>query len=568
MRLHTFLGIALSGILSANAIAQDTHGAITIADAVIPSGYTTEVPVEISSDFDMAGFTFRISVPDGITVTAIEVADDRLPEGASSSNFIPGPLNPKDGHYTISGALNYFISGVAQSFTGREGTVAKLTLAADAAMSLGDYSITIDEVVITDGTGSDRNADGCTFTLTVKEFSYDEGYGIEIEPFAFKEDVEIDITSTNATALTHIAFDVIPQSEFITNELYYVDGKLAKTKYTTSIDTNEDGTTHVEIDRRSSNTVADGSTIGAFGLVYDAALADGIYTVTIQNIEMTDADDNSYNVAPYTTEIYVGSNPKATVTDGVVTYHGNYSSADAYALLTASLPEQDGITIDLTEVSATAEDASELSMGNVILAKDFVSYGRDMTGHVWGTLCLPFAVTAGQGINFYTITDATTSVVTFTKTNAGLAANTPAIFKLDADDATSFVVKGEGPVEATFATTTTLSPAAQTLSPWALNGVYTTQTVSGSNSAYIITANELKNITGTITAKAFHAWISGSKYQQGARIRIVDGDSTTGIEELEQDNASQLIYDLMGRQQQTLGNGMFGIMNGQKVLNF
>lgn len=83
--------------------------------------------------------------------------------------------------------------------------------------------------------------------------------------------------------------------------------------------------------------------IGSFTLYKDGGgddgsyfIADGIHQLNIKNVVATDADGNTYKVAPYIGDVYVGE-AKATAQNGKVDFNGDYTDESALQLLNNSL---------------------------------------------------------------------------------------------------------------------------------------------------------------------------------------------------------------------------------------
>jgi len=458
-------------------------------------------------------------------------------------------------------ALNY---GDGAAFTGTSGEVASILIEADASAVAGSYTIELVNVAVGFPSGKDVDISGSSFTLTVGELSYDEGYSVEVIPFAFKEDIEVPITLDNLTDLTNIALDVELPSAFVDGELYYIDNPLGKTKFNVSDELSADGTVHVTVDRRSSNKVnaGTGTEVATIGLVYDgSAVQAGVYPITVKNIQMTDVDGNSYKVAPYTTEIFVGEAPKATVTDGVAAFHGNYGGATEFALLKAALPT--GATIDLTEVSAMAEDATTLKTDNVIVTADAVAYGRTVSND-WGTLCLPFAVESDDNIQLYEMSGASSTALSFEKVSSAVA-NTPLVFK--ATGGFSIKTTNDGSFDVNFSAANPSVQITPSVTNWVVNGSFIDETVDVSSmQAYALSEGVFHRATSKIYVKPFRAWFQNNGAPMGAAIRIEEG--TDGIDFVEQEDGSvKLIYDMQGRLLKNGEQQQMYIENGKKVIS-
>ena len=553
--------IVLAGMIAFGAQADDFTGSLFIKDATITPGGTATLSIQLTNNVEVSGFQFDMTLPEGVSYRSWNISEERLPSGATTADQIH---SQSFANQVFKGAmaLNF---GDGAAFTGTSGEVATIIIEADASAVEGSFTIDLVNVSVGFPSGKDEDIAGSSFTLTVGAFSYDEGYSVEVLPFAFKEDVDIPITMSNLTAITNIALDVELPDAFVNGELYYTDNPLGKTKFNVSDELNSDGTIHITIDRRSSNKVnaGSGTEIVTLGLAYDgSAVPVGVYPISIMNIQMTDEDGNTYMAAPYTTEIFVGESPKATVTGGVASFHGNYEGATEFALLKAALPT--GATIDLTEVSAMAEDATFLQTDNVIVTADAVAYGRTLANE-WGTLCLPFAIETNDNIQLYEMSGASSTALSFEKV-ASAAANTPLVFKATGE---GFTIKttNDGSFEVGFAAANSTVKITPSVANWVINGSYVDESVNVSNlQAYALSGGEFHRVTSKINVKAFRAWLQNNGTPMGAAIRIEEG--TDGIELVEQEDGSvKLIYDIQGRQLKNGGHQQMYIENGKKVIS-
>ncbi|MBR5715101.1 MAG: hypothetical protein IKX59_00805 [Bacteroidales bacterium] len=260
-------------------------------------GSNVTVSVEMNNTVNVVAFQFEVFLPDGISFESIVLSEERTKSGTYTiSAGVPKP----DGSVQV---LCYSSSIPPTPFDSSSGEVCTINLNIGEGVTDGDYSITFKNIEITD---TDANGhiveEDVTATLTIGSASYDEGYSVRILPFLVTEDAEGTFFVTNATKLTNVEFDVVLPADFITNELYYIDAVLGKTKFTTSDELN--GTIiHVSVARKSSNTIAIGEDTGlaSLGIAYDDVIASGANIITIKNIILTDIDGNEFHAAPFTT---------------------------------------------------------------------------------------------------------------------------------------------------------------------------------------------------------------------------------------------------------------------------
>lgn len=562
MKSKMISSLVLAGMVAFGAQAEDFSGSLFIKDATIAPGGTATLSVQLTNNIDINGFQFKMTLPTGISYTSWSLSEERLPSGATTSDCVKSQSFVNQ-VFSCASALNY--GDTPASFTGTEGEIALVTITADASLAEGSYTINLTEIDVASSGGTDYDVPSTSFTLTVGAISYDEGYAVEVLPFAFKEDVDISLTMDNLTAITNIALDVeLPKELVETEDFYYFDNYPGNSsKFNVNYDSNTDGSLHVTIDRRSKNkfNAGSGTNVAILGLTYDGIpLSAGVYPIAIKNIQLTDVDGNTYLAAPYTTEIFVGTSPKITVTNGVAAFHGNYGGTDEYALLTAALPES--ATIDLTEVSALADDPSSMQMNNVYVTADDVSYSRTVTSE-WGSLCLPFAVETNDNIQLYELVAATSTSLTFEKV-ASAVAGTPLIFK--ASEGFSFKVANDG-FNVGFAADDRAPQLNTNVDKWVINGSYFDESIDVSSmQAYALNGGEFHKVLSKLNVKAFHAWLQNNGTANAPAFRIFDG--TEGIQVIEQEDGSvKLIYDLQGRMLKSGEHQQMYIENGKKIMS-
>ena len=556
MKIKMISSLVLAGLVAVGAQAENFAGSVYIEDAVIAPGGKATLSVQLENNVDVAGFQLTMKLPEGIRFSSWGLSENRLPSGATTGDCVKSQTFENQ---VFVGALALFY-GESAVFTGSSGEVATITIEADASATEGTYSIELENVVVAFPSNEDIRIGGTSFTLTVGALSYDEGYKVEILPFALTDDSSFPFLMANETNINAFAFDVIlpPSilSEFyggITFDLYRFDTGAQ----------NNNGTIHVTASStRRTIAAGSGTTCATLKLYYEEGFVEtGVYPILIKNITMTDEGGNTHFVAPYTTEIFVGNSPKASVTDGVVAFHGNYGGADEFALLKAALPT--GATIDLTEVSAMAEDATALQTDNVIVTADAVAYGRTVSNE-WGTLCLPFAVESDDNIQLYEMSGASSESLSFEKVSSA-AANTPVVFKVT--DGFSIKTTNDGTFDVGFAAANPKVSITPSVTNWVVNGSFIEESIDVSSlQAYALSGDAFHRATSKINVKAFRAWFQNNGTAMGAAIRIQEG--TDGIDFVEQEDGSvKLIYDMQGRMLKNGEQRQMYIENGKKVIS-
>ena len=540
------------------------------------AGSTVTLSVEMNNTVDAVSFQFDVFLPEGFTIPVddsnqylIVLSESRT---TSAKHNIQSAFRPSDGSVRVI-CCSSNLTPVA--FAGTSGEVCTIQLKVDDDVADGEYPIIFKNIEVGDIDAVAHLVDQVEATLTIEAPAlpfYDEGYAVKVLPFAMNENkvdeellVHIPITMVNETNVKSFEFDLQLPSSFITT-LSYMDEdglKITVANFTTTIgNASADGTISVSsVQLNARYKINAGTTaIGELPLFYeDDLIPAGVYPITIKNIKFTGTDGNTYMAAPYTTEIYVGDSPKATVTDGVVAFHGDYGEAEGLELLKACLLE--GATIDMTEVSDFAEDPSGFRTDNVIVTAETISYGRAMS-NAWGSLCLPFALESSDNFQLYELKSASSSAMTFDPVSS-VEANTPVIFKASGD---GFTVKAANDgFDFGFCAA---KPSIEAIDNWVLNGSYSEETIDVSGmQAYGLMNNEFHRFTKTLTAGAFRAWLQNNGEPMNATIRIED--STDGISIVEQEDGTvRLIFDMQGRQLKDDVRQQMIIENGQKVVRY
>ena len=303
-----FLCLALVG-KAENTDLPQLDNALYVENQTCQAGESYTLSVKMKNSIPICGFQFDLVLPEGVTVEqddeefySISLSTERTT--AKKTDYF-NSAKQKDGSIRVLAASTQNIT-----FSGNTGEVATIKINVASTVADGDYPIILKNIVTSDTNAKTYEVDEVESTLTIGKITptYDEGYGVQILPFLFSEDVEVSFLASNSTTLKSVEFDVELPSAIVSGEAYYIDAALAKTKYTTSDELNGN-TVHVSVTRRNSNTIAIGenTAVATLGLVFeDAALTNGVYPVTIKNIVMTDADDTEYHAAPCTTSIIVG----------------------------------------------------------------------------------------------------------------------------------------------------------------------------------------------------------------------------------------------------------------------
>lgn len=157
----------------------------------------------------------------------------------------------------------------------------------------------------------------------------------------------------------------------------------------------------------------------------------------------------------------------------------------------------------------------------------------------WGTVCLPFTLTSGNGANYYTYNNISGSKLTVDETTSTVAPNTPVVFKKTTEE---LVINEEN------ATVSLVTPT--TLVNGALVGTYTDANITANSNIYFINGNLFHQAQVSVKVPMYRAYINNSN-PSGAKPRtlsiVVADNDATAIEALDTDAAVSAIYDATGR---------------------
>lgn len=188
-----------------------------------------------------------------------------------------------------------------------------------------------------------------------------------------------------------------------------------------------------------------------------------------------------------------------------------------------------------------------------------VTYTREMS-YSWGTILMPFELTSDDEVQYYELTAVGEDVMTLEKVES-VPAGEPAVFKL---------VNGPGTYTIN-ATNVVVVPTADEnkygtdVASWYMNGTYQGKSGLVSNASkniYFVAQDKFWLAEAAITVKPFRAWFETTSSLSAAKMRIEVEGETEGIRTIEEErNATEFVYDLMGRQSDSSCKGIV-IKNG------
>ncbi len=248
-------------------------------------------------------------------------------------------------------------------------------------------------------------------------------------------------------------------------------------------------------------------------------------------------------------------------------------SATTITLLTNAETEKEtlpaNVTInangkELTMPSFVVLDGQAFTLPNITGAETYkvrtATYKRtNVSSTVWGTVCLPFSLTSGNGATYYTFDNISGSTLTVNETTSTVAPNTPVVFH-----------KAAGDLEINEENATVSLVAPETLENGALVGIYEFTNVPAADGIYFINGDTFHKAQVSVKVPAYRAYINNSS-SSGAKPSVlsimVAGNTATSIETLDADATVSAIYDASGRKISAPQKGMniMKLANGKTV---
>lgn len=228
-------------------------------------------------------------------------------------------------------------------------------------------------------------------------------------------------------------------------------------------------------------------------------------------------------------------------------------TATAITLLVDAETEKEtlpaNVTIDannkvLTMPSFVVLDGQAFTLPNITGAETYkvrkATYIRtNISATQWGTVCLPFSLTNGNGADYYTYNNISGSTLTVDEVTS-VAPNTPVVFHKGAGDLT---------INETDATVSLVTPG--TLENGALVATYEDVNKLADGKTYFINSDTFHKAQVSLTVPAYRAYINYTALGEAAPRTlyiVVSGDDVTAIGTLTTDDATiSAIYDATGR---------------------
>lgn len=195
-----------------------------------------------------------------------------------------------------------------------------------------------------------------------------------------------------------------------------------------------------------------------------------------------------------------------------------------------------------------------------------ITYERSLASGKWGTLCLPYALSAKAGYEYFTLSDVSGDAVTLSKIEGTVAAGTPVLVRHSDSDNLSLT-------ETDILVGISTNPAGA-IEGLQLQGTFVPTPVT---SGYYLDATDGKLYSietycsekpaASLTIPAFRAWFASST-PSGARSlgMIIDDDEAASLDALRAAlDGTALIYGVDGQLRSELRKGV-NVVNGKKVI--
>lgn len=528
--------------------SHDTEANIVyLKDTKLQIGAEGTIDLMLKSENPIGAINVTFDLPAGITINSIVSEGAYVTWNPEAKNLLLGKGDP---YYT----------------TGKVATI-NVTVAANAA--IGNQTITLPMVAFTQPDLTTFNYENVTSDLALQRAAVidpmDDGYALEIVPFAIEEgatSAEAVVNMTNKDEVAYISFDVVfPEGitpaksgrAFLIPEVN-VDrltngGEIAPLT-AEKPQLVEESTYHYKLKNDEVDTYDKNGSGMAMTLPLAISNTVGIKTLKIKNINIQSTNDPNYEI--FTS--HTGSNLSSvfagnTTSDANPILYGHYTS-DVVAALAAKTDVKAMLSNDVASVDVTAAtidgDASALFNGNLVYAPTKTSYSRT-TGE-WGSICLPIALENNENISYYEVKELNIAEgkVVLGKITGTLEANTPAFYNTKAG---SLSAEAEG-----YLLAETPSTAAE------LVGVYEKTTLAP-NAGYYISGGKLYNDGATV--KPFRAYLNApTAASKELKIFV---DESTGLRDVTAEFPAEAIYNLQGMKLQQTQRGI-NIIGGKKVL--
>ncbi len=533
-------------------------------------GATFDVYVKLRTQMASHGMQSDLVLPEGITVAGCEIY--RLSGHQVDVNRVS------------TGAYRVLVTRTSTATpipANSDEELCKLTLKADAAMTPGDYALDFTENVISSTTGAagtDEKPATATCLLTLgNEPVYDEGYGVEFSPVAVIGGQEHDDANPSASKWLVLAVknketasqtsfnvtmaDGVKAGTYVYRGVEYVDAYYAEAMNPSPRDIPEITETATGVYSLTSTLEAPAGTTEfvEIPLVTEATLPGGIHEITVSDIEFVTQKEGfaerTYRAAPFVGAV-ISTDAQMTQLDVTGVAGMNALSIDVTPNPNLLILAKEGQVSNSSNV-VVGSQCTQLTLTDgypfgttAAFTAEKATYSRTMKNE-WGTLCLPYAVSSTEEVQYYEFSKITsgadgTEWMSFAPVE-NVAANCPAVFRCSAA-ATGITATA---TDAAVAASAGLMPE-HTTGDWTLTGVYSETTVEAGAEpdSYYIKDNKFYKVNGNFIAGAFRAYFVANTPAAAKALSFgLAEDKTTGIDTATLVTPAQngAVYDLNGR---------------------
>lgn len=131
---------------------------LEVSDTKVVLGATTMLPVYMTNEESITAFQFEVSLPEGVTMTGYELSSRKAADHSESFTLLP------NGNYQVT-----CLSLSSKAFSGTEGLLANLQLAADKEITAGDYEVSLKNIELSATANKALTVADITATLTVSD---------------------------------------------------------------------------------------------------------------------------------------------------------------------------------------------------------------------------------------------------------------------------------------------------------------------------------------------------------------------------------------------------------------
>lgn len=217
---------------------------------------------------------------------------------------------------------------------------------------------------------------------------------------------------------------------------------------------------------------------------------------------------------------------------------------------------------------ALTDDGLDLSLyPNAKIITD--SYTRVGVTNAWGTLCLPFAVSSNDDIQYYQLSnvDLEKGVMEFSEVSS-VDANTPCVFQnLSGNTTLSFSTPDPVTLPAEDIVKLLPTDGWSMIGSFAKKNVYVTKE---NPNLYYIASDKFKHANGYFVLNPFRAYFKyDGEVSSSAAIRFsveVSSDNATSLNSVDKTQEEGSLYDLLGNRVDKMVKGHIYIMNGKKIM--